>query len=167
MMDFNEIKQILDMMREHDLAEFELERDNVKLRLRKNAAGHWTAAPAATHYPPSLPPSAPAPANDGSAATVLGAADEAVDLAVIKSPIVGTFYRAPEPGAKPFADVGDSVRKGPVICIIGLLQVGQRYSVSTGAGRSSSPSRCLMYLSIRAHAPPRSMNWALDDIFSS
>ena len=123
MMDFNEIKQILDMMREHDLAEFELERDNVKLRLRKNAAGHWTAAPAATHYPPSLPPSAPAPANDGSAATVLGAADEAVDLAVIKSPIVGTFYRAPEPGAKPFADVGDSVRKGPVICIIEAMKL--------------------------------------------
>ena len=48
-MDFDEIKQILDMMREHDIAEFELERDNVKLRLRKGAAGHWSVTPAPSH----------------------------------------------------------------------------------------------------------------------
>ena len=98
-MNFDDIKQILDMMREHDIAEFELERDNVKLRLRKNAAGHWSAAPAAPqgHYAPPIPAAAP-PAVD---APVPAPADEALDLAVVKSPIVGTFYRAPEPGAKP------------------------------------------------------------------
>src|SRR5690242_1554463 len=102
-MDFDEIKQILEMMREHDVAEFELERDNMKLRLRKSAAGQWTAVPAAPqgHYaPPVLTPqmTSAAPAN---APAVLAPTDEAVDLAVVKSPIVGTFYRAAEPGAKP------------------------------------------------------------------
>jgi acetyl-CoA carboxylase biotin carboxyl carrier protein len=120
-MDFNDIKQILDMMREHDIAEFELERDNVKLRLRKNAAGHWSPAPAAPqgHYAPPIPAAAP-PAVD---APVPAPADEALDLAVVKSPIVGTFYRAPEPGATPYAEVGDSVRKGQVLCIIEAMKL--------------------------------------------
>jgi acetyl-CoA carboxylase biotin carboxyl carrier protein len=124
-MDFDEIKQILDMMREHDIAEFELERDNVKLRLRKTAAEHWSAPPAPSHpqYPPPLPsgPSVAGAAVDSS--PVLASAEEALDLAVVKSPIVGTFYRAPEPGAKAFAEVGDMVRKGQVLCIIEAMKL--------------------------------------------
>jgi acetyl-CoA carboxylase biotin carboxyl carrier protein len=123
-MDFNEIKEILEMMREHDIAEFELERDNVKLRLRKNAAGTWGAAPAMPHA--YAPPAAPPPAGVGAAPStpVLAATDEdPVDLAVVKSPIVGTFYRASEPGAKPFADVGATVRKGQVLCIIEAMKL--------------------------------------------
>ena len=53
----------------------------------------------------------------------MGAADEALDLAVVKSPIVGTFFRAPEPGAKAFAEIGDSVRKGQVLCIIEAMKL--------------------------------------------
>jgi acetyl-CoA carboxylase biotin carboxyl carrier protein len=124
-MDFDEIREILDMMREHDIAEFELERDNVKLRLRKNAAGHWSAAPAPSHapYAPPLPSMAQAPVGAAEASPVLAPADEALDLAVVKSPIVGTFYRAPEPGAKSFAEVGDIVRKGQVLCIIEAMKL--------------------------------------------
>jgi acetyl-CoA carboxylase biotin carboxyl carrier protein len=124
-MTFDEIKQILEMMREHDIAEFELERDNVKLRLRKQSAGHWTAAPAApqVHYVPPMP-SAPAQAPAAAdASPVLAPTDEALDLAVVKSPIVGTFYRSPEPGAKPYAEVGDLVRKGQVLCIIEAMKL--------------------------------------------
>jgi acetyl-CoA carboxylase biotin carboxyl carrier protein len=123
-MDFNDIKQILEMMREHDIAEFELERDNVKLRLRKSA-GHWTAVPSAQqgHYVPPMPPAA-APADAAAdGVPVFVPADEALDLAVVKSPIVGTFYRAPEPGAQPFAEVGDAVRKGQVLCIIEAMKL--------------------------------------------
>ena len=121
LMDFDDIKQILDMMREHDIAEFELERDNVKLRLRKNAAGHWSAAPAVPqgHFAPPMPAAAP-PAVD---AAVPAPADETLDLAVVKSPIVGTFYSAPEPGAKPYAEVGDTVRTGQVLCIIEAMKL--------------------------------------------
>ena len=125
MMDFDDIKQILEMMREHDLAEFELERDNVKLRLRKNTAGHWSAAPAAPpgHYAPPMPAAAPAAGAPADALPVLASADEALDLAVVKSPIVGTFYRSPEPDAKPYADVGETVRKGQVLCIIEAMKL--------------------------------------------
>src|SRR5262250_3400085 len=124
-MDFDEIKQILDMMREHDIAEFELERDNVKLRLRKGAAGHWSVTPASQHppYAPPLPAAPHAPAASVDSSPVLAPADEALDLAVVKSPIVGTFYRAAEPGATPFAEVGETVRKGQVLCIIEAMKL--------------------------------------------
>jgi acetyl-CoA carboxylase biotin carboxyl carrier protein len=120
-MDFDEIKQILEMMREHELSEFELERDNFKLRIQKHGGGHWVAAgPAPAHNPGPPPPAAPAPAG---AAPILAPADDEVELAVIKSPIVGTFYRAAEPGARSFAEVGDQVRKGQVICIIEAMKL--------------------------------------------
>jgi acetyl-CoA carboxylase biotin carboxyl carrier protein len=124
-MNFDEIKQILDMVREHELSEFELERDNFKLRVRKNATGQWTASmPPVSHvnYAPVMPPPMTVAAG-APAAPVLTTADEDVDLAIVKSPIVGTFFRAPEPDAKPFAGVGDTVRKGQVLCIIEAMKL--------------------------------------------
>ena len=125
-MNFDDIKQILDMMHEHDIAEFELERDNVKLRLRKNTAGQWSALPAMPHGhvgAPVAPATALAAPVGQDAAPVLASAEEAVDLAMVKSPIVGTFYRASEPGAKPFAEVGETVRRGQVLCIIEAMKL--------------------------------------------
>jgi acetyl-CoA carboxylase biotin carboxyl carrier protein len=116
-MDFDEIKQILDMMREHELSEFELERDNFKLRIQKQGSGHWVAAAPHAAAPQTAPAPAAPPAGV-SGTPVLTPADEEMELAVIKSPIVGTFYRSAEPGARPFADVGDKVKKGQVLCII-------------------------------------------------
>jgi acetyl-CoA carboxylase biotin carboxyl carrier protein len=125
-MDLDEIKQVLEMMREHDLAEFELERDGVKLRLRKNT-GQWNGSVAPLPQVTFVPPvAAVAPAaNDTAtpASPVLTAANEDIDLAIVKSPIVGTFYRASEPGAKPFADVGQIVKKGQVLCIIEAMKL--------------------------------------------
>jgi acetyl-CoA carboxylase biotin carboxyl carrier protein len=63
---------------------------------------------------------APVPAAGGA---VLAATDEEMELAVVKSPIVGTFYSAPEPGAKPFVAVGDSVQKGQILCIIEAMKL--------------------------------------------
>ena len=125
-MDLDEIKQVLEMMREHDLAEFELERDGVKLRLRKNIGQQWNGTvpplPQVTFVPP--PAVAPAVSNDGAAPTpVLTPANEDIDLAIVKSPIVGTFYRQSEPGAKPFAEVGQTVKKGQVLCIIEAMKL--------------------------------------------
>jgi acetyl-CoA carboxylase biotin carboxyl carrier protein len=117
-MDLDEIKQILELMRENDLAEFELEQDGVKVRLRKQgaqpASGGVVMAPAVS-----------APASPASAGSERGAEAEAedVDLAIVKSPIVGTFYRAAEPGARPFADVGQTVKQGQVMCIIEAMKL--------------------------------------------
>ena len=132
-MNFDEIKQILDLMREHDLTDFELERDDFKLRLRKQSAGHWTATPATPNgypAPPQAPPAAQAgsvPQDASAVSARAGAdgesADETLDFAVVKSPIVGTFYRASEPGATPFAEVGDTVKKGHVLCIIEAMKL--------------------------------------------
>ena len=125
-MNFDEIKQILEMMREHELSEFELERDNFKLRLRKHSAGQWVASPPMPHESADRAAGACRGAgNRGRAAgtPVLAGEDEALDLAVVKSPIVGTFYRASEPGAKAFAEVGDAVKKGQVLCIIEAMKL--------------------------------------------
>jgi acetyl-CoA carboxylase biotin carboxyl carrier protein len=125
-MDLDEIKQILDLMREHDLAEFELERESGKVRLRKHSSSppFVAAAPAVPHMAFTPAASAPAPAPPPAAGEpVLTAASEDVDLAIIKAPIVGTFYRSSEPGAKPFAEVGQQVRKGQVLCIIEAMKL--------------------------------------------
>ena len=123
-MNLDDIRQILDLVREHDLAELEIERDGLKVRVRK--AGDRVSV-----IPPAVPAVAPAPVNATPPAAaptpVPAAADEesppGVDLAVIKSPLVGTFYRAAEPGAPPFVDVGDAVRKGQVLCIIEAMKL--------------------------------------------
>ena len=125
-MDFDEITKILEMMREHELSEFELERDNFKLRIRKQGSGQSMAATPHTHAhaAPVVPGSAAAPSPAAAAASpVLTPADEEMELAVVKSPIVGTFYRAVEPGARAFAEVGDVVKKGQVLCIIEAMKL--------------------------------------------
>ena len=125
-MDLDEIKLVLEMMREHDLAEFELERDGVKLRLRKNI-GQWNGSVAPLPQVTFVPPGAaaiPVAGSDGVTPTpVLTPANEDIDLAIVKSPIVGTFYRQSEPGAKPFAEVGQVVKKGQVLCIIEAMKL--------------------------------------------
>ena len=126
-MEFEDIERILDLIKEHDLAEFELERDGLKLRVRK-APLPYGGPPVihATHVSAAVPASAMLPA--AAPAPVPGAApppadEEAVELAVVKSPIVGTFYCAPEPGAEPFVDIGQRVKKDQVLCIIEAMKL--------------------------------------------
>ena len=123
-MDFDEITRILGMMREHELSEFELERDNFKLRIRKQGGGHWVAANPQPQqaYVPAPPPAASA-AQPSAGAPVLTQASDEVEFAIVKSPIVGTFYSASEPGAKPYASVGDMVQKGQILCIIEAMKL--------------------------------------------
>ena len=126
-MDLDEIKQILDMMREHELSEFELERDAFKLRIRKHPSGNMAAA-SPVHItmpsPPPMPVAPPAaPAAPAAGTAVLTDAHDEIEFAVVKSPIVGTFYRAAEPGARAFAEVGDIVKKGQVLCIIEAMKL--------------------------------------------
>ena len=126
-MTVDEIKEILELMREHELAEFELQRDGETLRLRKHSPPQWTgpiaAVPAAAFHPPVAPPAAAAPAPSSVEAAVLEPASEDVDLAIVKSPIVGTFYRSAEPAAPPFVDTGQTVKKGQVLCIIEAMKL--------------------------------------------
>jgi acetyl-CoA carboxylase biotin carboxyl carrier protein len=120
-MDLDDIRQILDLVREHDLAELEIERDGLKVRVRKAGAVMSLAAPAVAPTPVAAPAPTAAPVN--ASVSPAAAEPEGMELAVIKSPIVGTFYRSSEPGAQAFVEVGDVVRKGQVLCIIEAMKL--------------------------------------------
>jgi acetyl-CoA carboxylase biotin carboxyl carrier protein len=122
-MEFEDIERILELVRQHDLAEFEVESGGMKLRIRKASAAFpmppampVAAAPpppATAHIPATMPPE---PAQEA-------AEEESVELAVVKSPIVGTFYRSPEPGAASFVEIGERVKKDQVLCIIEAMKL--------------------------------------------
>ncbi len=123
-MDFDELKSILDLVREHELSDFELEREGFKIRIRKGAGGQLTTAlPVMSHAPAPVAVAPVAPAPTAAAVAAAQDAQDAADFAVLTSPIVGTFYRAAEPGAAPFAEVGAVVKKGQVLCIIEAMKL--------------------------------------------
>ena len=115
MTDFDEIRQMLDLMDERGVEELEIEREGLRVRLRRPAGGTRvarqttgeTAVPAAS--PPGVPPADTDVEEDG--------------LVVVKSPIVGTFYRASDPGSAPFVEIGSRVHKGDVLCIIEAMKL--------------------------------------------
>jgi len=126
-MTFDEIKQLLEMVREHELSEFELEREDFKIRVRRGGSPAVTVPgggsldiPGLTVPPPATAGAPPVAAPPAGADT---ADDSEVELAVVKSPIVGTFYRAAEPSAPPFVQVGDVVRENQVLCIIEAMKL--------------------------------------------
>jgi len=126
-MDLDNLKQILELVRQHDLSEFEIEHEGLRLKIRKDAARAASSAPA---VPPALPSggAVPAPGPTPSPSSVSGSdsetdAAEEIELAVVKSPIVGTFYRSAEPSAPPFVEIGSVVKKGQVLCIIEAMKL--------------------------------------------
>jgi acetyl-CoA carboxylase biotin carboxyl carrier protein len=124
-MDLEHLKQLLELIHTHELAEFELEDKDVKLKVKRNVGGiqmQAVAAPAVMQMPlPALPAAPAAPPSLADAAAAAGG--EEIELAVVKSPIVGTFYRSPEPGAPAFVEVGATVKKGQVLCIIEAMKL--------------------------------------------
>ena len=121
-MTLDEIKQLIEFIKSNELSEFELEHDGVKIRIKSGMGHHVVTAPSAAPAAPVMAPVA-APAAATAAPAAAPASDEGGELAIVKSPIVGTFYRAAEPGAKAFASVGDVVRKGQVLCIIEAMKL--------------------------------------------
>jgi acetyl-CoA carboxylase biotin carboxyl carrier protein len=131
-LDLRELKEILQILEEKEITEFELEEEGMKLRIRKaspvssnHPAPAVIVAPVASAAPPvgaplaaSAPPAVPAPSVSAPTAE-----PEETGLAVVKSPIVGTFYRAADPNSPPFVNVGDKVRVGQVICIIEAMKL--------------------------------------------
>lgn len=123
MLSFKEIKELIDLVSERGLAGVEIERAGFRLRIegaRPAAAiapADWVPAP-----PPAAVALAPA-APTAAAAEAAEAAREAEGIHVITSPIVGTFYRAPSPEADAFAEVGERVARGKVLCIIESMKL--------------------------------------------
>lgn len=126
-MNQKELKELIEFLKEQDIAEFELERGDVKVRIKRAMLTHAPAAEtrlvAVTAAPASIPEvvsSAPAPAAPAKAPPA-AAAEEG--LHTVRSPIVGTFYEAPSPGAPPFVKVGDTVDLGQVLCIVEAMKL--------------------------------------------
>jgi acetyl-CoA carboxylase biotin carboxyl carrier protein len=142
-LDLNELKDLLQILDEKEITEFELEEEGLKLRIRKAAANH-AAAPAAAVLAPLVPAMLPGTATlagplavaapSPAAVEPLPAAPEAVEegLFVVKSPIVGTFYGAPDPNSPPFVNVGDRVRKGQVLCIVEAMKLMNEIEAEVG-----------------------------------
>ncbi len=145
-MNQQEIKELVEFLIEKDVTEFELERGDVKMRM-KRAGQASAAAPLSVTYtslpavpppplafaagaslpavPPPMAASAPPPAQAAVPAAAPAAAAEAETAGqhIVRSPIVGTFYEAPSPGAPPFVKPGDNVQTGQVLCIIEAMKL--------------------------------------------
>jgi acetyl-CoA carboxylase biotin carboxyl carrier protein len=129
-MNQKELKELIDFLIEKDIAEFELERGDVKVRIKR--AGEHTVVH--QHGDPRFfaVPAAPPPAPEAGAAPVPGTVgapsatkEPAVEegLHMVKSPIVGTFYESPSPGSPPFVKAGDTVEVGQVLCIVEAMKL--------------------------------------------
>jgi acetyl-CoA carboxylase biotin carboxyl carrier protein len=115
-----ELKEILQILEDQAITDFELEQQGTKIRVRR--ASRVTPAsrppvPRAVSVAPEAPSAAPLPAAGPAPPP------EESGLTVVKSPIVGTFYRAPDPNSPPFVSVGDTVRVGQVLCIIEAMKL--------------------------------------------
>ena len=135
-MNQKEIKELIELLVEKDIAEFEMERGDVKLHIKRGRAEDAPhvvqvagppvqALPVVASVPAATvsPEPAVAATPKSAAATPTPAADEEASLHIVKSPIVGTFYEAASPGAPPFVAVGDSVKEGQVLCIIEAMKL--------------------------------------------
>ena len=111
-MDLRKLKKLIDLVQESGISELEVTEGEEKVKIVKSGgSGPIPGAPALA----SAPISAPAPASPALPTEIPGYA--------VKSPMVGTFYRSPSPGAKPFVEVGDTVKAGDTICIIEAMKL--------------------------------------------
>jgi acetyl-CoA carboxylase biotin carboxyl carrier protein len=117
-MDLRKLKKLIDLVQESGIAELEITEGEEKVRIVKNGQSAAPVAPVAPVPPIALaaplPPPAPAPVEEK---------EKPADGHAVKSPMVGTFYRTPSPDAKPFVEVGQSVKEGQIICIIEAMKL--------------------------------------------
>lgn len=116
----SELAGILD---ERNLTDIELETESLSIRVSRTAAAQTVVAAAPAAAPVAAAAPAPAAAPAAEAAPAAQADDLAAHPGAVKSPMVGTYYEAAEPGAAPFVKVGDSVKKGQTLCILEAMKV--------------------------------------------
>lgn len=110
-----EIKDMINLMNENGLTELEVEKDGVRIRLKKGSGGTYEKA--VEFVPHHQPAQAQAPQAQGAEKA------EKKNVLEIKAPMVGTFYRSPSPEAAPYVNVGDSIAPGQVVCIIEAMKL--------------------------------------------
>ena len=122
-MDLKDIKAIIDLMKKNSIAEFEMEKEGFKIRLKRGVNGTLTATPTEDVQTMAYPIQSSAPVASVMP-TSLQASPPVVSSEIeIKSPMVGTFYRAPSPESAPYVDVGADLNPETVVCIIEAMKV--------------------------------------------
>jgi acetyl-CoA carboxylase biotin carboxyl carrier protein len=124
-MDLRKLKTLIDLVSESGISELEVTEGEGKVRIVKNAPPVYVQSPA-PQYAPQIGAAVaahPAGVAEGAAAAPAAPAAAAPQGHVVTSPMVGTFYRAPSPGADPFVQVGDTVKEGQTICIIEAMKL--------------------------------------------
>lgn len=117
-LDLRKLKKLIDLVQESGIGELEITEGEERVRISRQGTG----APVVMAAPPMAPVAAPAPASAPATAATPAAAPAASGHTV-KSPMVGTFYRSPSPGASAFAEVGQTIAKGQTICIIEAMKL--------------------------------------------
>jgi acetyl-CoA carboxylase biotin carboxyl carrier protein len=124
-MDLRKLKTLIDLVSESGISELEVTEGEGKVRIVKNAPPVYVQPSAS--YAPQFAQAAPVAGGEAPAVAAPGAAAAPAAAApqghVVTSPMVGTFYRAPSPGADPFVQVGDTVKEGQTICIIEAMKL--------------------------------------------
>ena len=126
-MDIRKVKKLIELLEESNIDEMEIKEGEESVRISRNSAqAVVAAAPAPVYAPAAAPAPAPAPAAAAPAAPAVEAPAESAPATsghVVKSPMVGTFYRAPAPTSPAFAEVGQTVKVGDVICIVEAMKM--------------------------------------------
>jgi acetyl-CoA carboxylase biotin carboxyl carrier protein len=129
--ELQEIQQLIDLLTEREVAEFEMEKDGMRIRILRQSPAGATSVPVSPHNSsgdfarqPAEPVAAPASAGiPASAAPEPQPEPSSENVHVLKSPIVGTFFEAPSPETPPFVKVGDRVHVGQVLCIVEAMKL--------------------------------------------
>jgi len=119
-MDLRKLKTLIDLVSESNVSELEITEAEGKVRIVKSAPTGY-GAPVAYNMAP--PPPAASPVQQAIEATPVVTPAPVVASHTVKSPMVGTFYRSSSPGAKPFVDIGDSIKAGDTICIVEAMKI--------------------------------------------
>jgi acetyl-CoA carboxylase biotin carboxyl carrier protein len=136
-MDIRKVKKLIELLEESGVSEIEIKEGEESVRISRHPTGvvHAFAAPPAYAAPaPATPSGAPAGAAGGPAAAAAPAAPAHSPDSIVTAPMVGTFYAAPAPGAKPFVEIGSEVKPGDVLCIIEAMKMMNQIE-SDKAGR--------------------------------
>jgi len=120
-MDIRKVKKLIELLEESGISEIEIKEGEESVRISRHPTGGVGISQPMPFYAP--PMSAPAPAAAASASAPEIAAAPKVAEHTVQAPMVGSFYSAPAPGAKPFVQVGDEVKVGQVLCIIEAMKM--------------------------------------------
>jgi len=121
--DIERIRKLIELMKEHDLGEIDLRQENQRIRLCGAGHGQTFVTSPMLSAPPAAAPAPAAPTPGPASPPASGDGLEGPHIAIIKSPMVGTFYSKPNPNSKDFVDVGSSVQNDTVVCIIEAMKV--------------------------------------------